>query len=181
MIYKRTFLAFLLCLTFILSGCGYTTSSLLPPHLKTIYVERFINSIPIAEESSDRSVYRTYHPLLEVDVTKEVIDKFIFDGNLKITQKAVAGLLLEGELIDFSREVTKYGEGENIDQYRIVITVKMKLVDQTTKALMWQEDSFSGSDYYYTSGVQSKSESAAINDAIDDLARRVVQRVVEVW
>lgn len=182
MFLKRDFLFFVLCFIFVLSGCGYTTSSLLPSHLKTIYVERFKNAIPITDESSGSNIYKTYRPLLEVDVTKAIIDKFIFDGNLKITQKPGAGLLLEGELIDFRREVTKYGEDENVDQYRVVITVKMKLIDQSdNNTVMWYEDSFSGSDYYYTTGAQAKSESAAITDAIDDLGRRIVQRVIEVW
>jgi len=172
----------LLMATSLISGCGYTTGSLLPAHIKNIYIENFPNNIPITEESSDRRIYKTYRPRLELDVTKAIIDKFIFDGNLRVTQRQDADIILEGELADFRREPTKYGEGDDdVEQYRIVIVVDMRVTDMGEKKLMWDEKGFSGSDYYYTTGSQAKSESVAITDAIDDLARRVVERVIEVW
>ena len=163
------------------SGCGYTTGSLLPAHLKTISIENFTNKIPLTDEISDRHRYKTYRPLLEVDVTRAIIDRFIFDGHLKVVQKKDANLILEGALIDFRREPTKYGYGDTIDQYRIAIFVEMKLIDAASGEVMWSENSFAGSDYYFTTGAQSKSEDAAVTDALNDLARRVVERTIEVW
>jgi hypothetical protein len=165
----------------LLGGCGYTTGSLLPSHIKSIYVDNFTNSIPITEEATDRTLYKTYRPRLELDITKAVIDKYIFDGHLKIAQKQNADIVLEGSLVNFRREPTKYGESNTIDQYRIAIMVNMKLTDVKNNKVMWEENNFAGSDYYYTSGPQAKSESNAVTAAIDDLARRVVERTVEVW
>jgi hypothetical protein len=164
-----------------ISGCGYTTGSLLPAHLKTISIENFTNKIPLTDEISDRHRYKTYRPLLEVDVTRAIIDRFIFDGHLKVVQKKDANLILEGALIDFKREPTKYGYNDTIDQYRIAIFVEMKLIDAASGEVMWSEKSFAGSDYYFTTGPQQKSEDAAVTDALNDLARRVVERTIEVW
>lgn len=170
-----------LLITLLLGGCGYTTGSLLPPHIKNIYVENFVNKIPITEEVSDKHRYKTYRPRLELDITEAIIDKYIFDGHLRIAQKQDADIVLEGELVDFRREPTKYGYDDTIEQYRIAIIVDMKLKETKTDKIMWQEKGFAGSDYYYTTGSQAKAEDTAVTDAIDDLARRVVERTIEVW
>jgi hypothetical protein len=163
------------------SGCGYTTGSLLPAHLKTISIENFSNKIPLTDEVSERRRYKTYRPLLEVDITRAVIDKFIFDGHLRVVPKDEANLILEGALIDFRREPTKYGYNDDIDQYRIAIMVSLRLIDASTGKEMWSESSFAGSYYYFTTGPQQKSEESAVTEALDDLARRVVERTIEVW
>ena len=166
---------------FFISGCGYTTGSLLPQHLKTICVENFSNKIPITDEVSDRRRYKTYRPLLEVDVTRAIIDRFIFDGHLRVAQKKDADLVMEGGLTDFKREPTKYGYNDTIDQYRIAIFVDLRLVESATGKVVWSEENFAGSEYYFTSGRQAKSEDEAVADALNDLARRVVERTIEVW
>ncbi len=163
------------------SGCGYTTGSLLPANYKNIYIENFANKIPITDEISDMHRYKTYRPLLEVDVTQAIIDKFIFDGHLRVTQKKDADIILTGALVDFRREPTKYGYDDNIDQYRMAILIDMEATDTETGKVMWSENNFAGSDYYFTTGAQQKSEDSAITAALGDLARRVVERTIEVW
>jgi len=74
----------------LLSGCGYTTKSTLPSNIKTIRVEPFKNSIDYTS-GSRRNIYL---PLLEVDVHNAVIQKFNFDGNLKIAERDQADLIL---------------------------------------------------------------------------------------
>lgn len=165
----------------LLNGCGYTTGSLLPPHIKNIYVESFTNSIPITDEVSDRRIYKTYRPRLETDITRAIIDKFIFDGHLRIAQKKDADLVLSGELTDFRREPAKYGNDDNVEQYRIAIAVDMKLESLKDNKILWEEKGFTGNEYYYTTGSLARSEEAAVADAIDDLARRVIERTIEVW
>lgn len=177
----RFILLFLLLIMPAFNGCGYTTGSLLPAHIKNIYVESFANSIPITDETSERMIYKTYRPRLEVDVTRAVIDKFIFDGHLRIAQKKDADVVLSGELVDFRREPTKYGSDDNIEQYRISIAVDMELKDVAENKTLWKEESFTGNEYYYRVGSQARSEDAAVSDAIDDLARRIVERTIEVW
>jgi flavin-binding protein dodecin len=144
-------------------------------------VENFKNAIPITEEVSDRYRYKTYRPRLELDITTAIIDQYIFDGHLKITQKKNADVILEGELVDFRREPTRYDYDNNVEQYRIAIFVSMKLTDVKKNMVLWEEKGFAGSDYYYLTGSQAESEDSAVTDAINDLARRVVERTIEVW
>ncbi len=55
------------------------------------------------------------------------------------------------------------------------------MIDVATSKPFVNEPSFSGEATYFTVGAQAKSESAALEDALTDLARRVVERVIENW
>jgi len=166
---------------FFIAGCGYTTHSLLPPELKSIHVENFENKIHITEEQTDTRMYRGYKPGLEKDITKETIDKFLFDGNLKVANDESADLILKGELVDYRKEALRYDRNDNVEEYRILLVANIELIDTKTGKTMWSETNFSGEATYRTSGSLAKGESASIKDATQDLARRIVERTVEGW
>ncbi|MFA6321438.1 MAG: LPS assembly lipoprotein LptE [Candidatus Omnitrophota bacterium] len=168
-------------LTFFVAGCGYTTRSLLPSNIKKIRVENFKNGINVAAEQSNLRMYRGYRPGMEVNLTTAIVNKFLSDGTLKIANAQNADLILTGELIDFSRGALRYDENDNVEEYRIKLIINMEVRYAKTGELMWSEKGFAGETTYRTSGGLVKSESAAINAAIEDLARRVVERTVEVW
>ena len=176
-----TLLIIFLSAMFCAAGCGYGTSSLLPAHIKKIHVENFKNSIDIVNEAPNAAIYKTYKPRLEQDITKAVIDKFIFDGNLKIAASDDADAVLKADLIDFKREALRYDEADNVEQYRIVIEVNIELLDTKKNKTLWKFNNFFGSEEFYTSGSQAQSEASAINEAVDDLARRIVEQTIEVW
>ncbi|MCX5678336.1 MAG: LPS assembly lipoprotein LptE [Candidatus Omnitrophica bacterium] len=163
------------------SGCGYTTASLLPPEFKTICVENVKNSINVAAEQSELRMYRGYRPGMETDITKAVIDRFLFDGNLKIAPEEKANLVLKSELVDYKRDSLRYDANDNVEEYRIKLIVNMQLEDALNGKVLWTEKGFAGETTYRLSGSGSKSEAAAINDAIDDLAKRIVERTIEAW
>lgn len=165
----------ILCL--LLSGCGYSTRSLALGKLRTINVEPFKNKILYGTESS-RNVYL---PLMEVKITNAITDRFLFDGNLRIANKDKADLVLQGELINYQRDALRYTENNDVQEYRITITVAMTLWDNIEQKPVWSESSFSGDTTYFTTGSLAKSENAAVEDAMKDLARRVVERTVEDW
>ena len=178
---KGSFLTVAFILALFVSGCGYTTRSLLPSEFKTIYVENFKNSIRITDEQSDVRMYRGYKPGMERDITKAVIDRFLLDGNLKIRNDEGADIILKGELLDFRREALRYDANDNVEEYRIVLTVNMKLTDSKDGKTVWEEKAFSGETTYRTSGSLARSEDSSINEATKDLARRIVERTVEGW
>lgn len=179
-IFSKT-LGVLFVTIFLLSGCGYTTRSLLPPNFKTIYVSSFVNGIKISAEQSNYRMYRGYRPGMETDLTRKVIDDYLFDGNLSIVSEDAADLILKGELTDFKRDPVRYDSNDNVEEYRIKLIVDLELIDAKNKKTVWKEKSFAGETTYRTGGSLSKSEDAAVNDAIDDLARRIVERTVEAW
>lgn len=174
---------FILLLAFMvfLSGCGYATHSLLPGNYKMIYVDNFSNKVNVTAEQSNIRMYRGYRPGMEVELTQAVIDKFIFDGNLKPAPEEKSDLILKGELTDFKRDALRYDANDNVEEYRIKLIVTIELQDAKTGKTIWTEKGFAGETTYRTSGSLAKSDSAAVTDAIADLARRIVERTVEAW
>ena len=78
---RRKNFFFLILLLIVTTGCGYSRGSLLPDHFKTIYVDNFKNSISIDNEVTEASRYSVYRPGLENDITNEIVERFVFDGN----------------------------------------------------------------------------------------------------
>lgn len=177
----RVFLASFMSILLFVSGCGYTTKSLLDPSLQTIYVGNFKNCIKVTAEQSNTRMYRGYRPGMERELTKAVNDKFVFDGNLNIARELDADLVLDGELVDFRQEALRYDANDNVEEYRIKISVNIELKNRKTGRTMWTEKDFTGETTYRTSGSLAKSETTAVRDAVLDLARRIVERTVEAW
>jgi hypothetical protein len=68
-----------------LPGCvGYRLGSTLPPDVKAVYVQLFVN--------------RCNEPLLEIDTTNATIAEFQKDGTLRIVPKGEADVFLETTL-----------------------------------------------------------------------------------
>jgi len=179
---KRSFLFLAICyMLFAISGCGYTTRSLISTRFKTIYVTPFLNKIDIASETSTSRNYQLYRPLLETDITRAVIDRFVLDGNLRIEKEHDADLILKGFLVDYRRDVLRYESDDNPEEYRISLVVDISLWDRKQDKLLWEEKSFIGDTTYFLTGANVKTEDTAISDATTDLARRIIERVVEEW
>ena len=177
-----------LLLTTGLTGCGYTTRSMLYGKYSTIYITPFLNKVDVTQESFSANKYRIYRPMLETDITKKVINRYLFDGNLKPVKEIQADLVLKGELIEYRKDPLSYTTGtEDVTEYRINIYVNLSLWDQKENKLVWQENNFNGNYSYFTSFAPpnvsrgSMSEDSAVNNAVEDLARRIVERTVEQW
>lgn len=159
------------------SSCGYSTRSTLPSSIKTIHIEPFKNSIDFTT-GLQRDVYL---PLLEVEARNAVVDRFLFDGSLKVAEPAVADLILKGELVSYQRSALRYTDNDDVQEYRVQIAVSFTLVDAKTGETSWSEPGFAGEADYFVSGPQASSEDSAVDEAILDLARRIVERTVEDW
>lgn len=164
-----------------LMGCGYTTRSMVSNKYKTVYITPFVNKIDITRETDVANKYKIYRPMLETDITKTVVNKFLSDGNLKPVKSGSADLVLKGELVEFRRDPLRYSDSDEVEEYRINLVVNISLWDNRENKLVWGENNFTGDTTYFTTGSSAKSEAQAINDALSDLARRVVERVVEEW
>ncbi|MCK4852576.1 MAG: hypothetical protein KAS86_05605, partial [Candidatus Omnitrophica bacterium] len=71
-------------LCFVACGCGYTASSLLPDGMDSIHVNNFVNEIDPTREISDKRSGYSYSPGVENEITRAVIDGFIFDRQLDV-------------------------------------------------------------------------------------------------
>ncbi|MFA4989796.1 MAG: LptE family protein [Candidatus Omnitrophota bacterium] len=168
-------------LPFTLAGCGYTTRSMITNKYRTIYVAPFVNKVNITNEVNTGNKYRIYRPMIESDITEYVINKYLFDGNLRPAEDTSADLILKGEVMDFRKDPLRYDDSDNVKEYRINLVVNISLWDRKENKLLWQENNFTGDTTYFAAGPQTKSEDAAVVDALNDLSRRIVERTVEQW
>ena len=162
-----------------ITGCGYSTRSSITKLYRAIHVRPFVNKIDITSDTSVARRYKTYYPLLENDITRKVIDQFILDGDLRLVKEEEADLVLEGELIDYRRDALRYSgtDDRDVEEYRISLVVNLKFYDPRKKTLLWEVASLIGDTTY----LSQESESSAISDAVNDLARRVVDSLVDMW
>lgn len=165
-----------------ISGCGYTTRSCIYPAGTSIAIKSFVNKINISDETSENRRLINYFPLLETKITNAVVSRFILDGNIKISRLDRADLILEGEALEYKRDSLQYTENnEETKEYRVTLFANVALRDARTDKVLWQENRFAGDATYYSQGTLAKSETSAVEAAISDLARRIVERVVESW
>lgn len=165
----------LVAMTF--TGCGYTTGSLISSRFQTIFVQPFENQIDYMNQDQRQ----IYIPQLELKVHTAVIDRFMFDGNLRVAEEGNSDLVLKGKVLKFEREELRLTSAEDVKEYRLRVTVALSMWDPVNEKIVWEESWFAGETTYYTTGSLAKSESQAIQDVVIDLARRVVERTVEDW
>jgi len=166
------------CVMFLLAGCGYTTHSSFANKYHTVHVLPFYSSIDITRESDVGNKYKLYRPGLETDITKTLTNKFLFDGNVRPADGNSSDLELKGELVEFRRDPLRYRTNDDVEEYRLNLVVNISLWDKKENKLLWEEKGFTGDTTYFPA---QKSEDAAIKVALDDLASRIVARVVEEW
>lgn len=167
------------CLWF--CGCGYTTRPGLPSHLKTIYVKPFLNRIDITQLTIGNERFPIYRHQLELDLTRAIINRYQFTGLMRPASPDRADARLEGELVAFHRDALRYNPSQQVEEWRLSVVVNLRFFDQTAQTLMWEETNFTGDATYFALGAQTESEATALDRAVTDLARRIVERTVESW
>ena len=179
-------------LTFILSlvscvlslgsaSCGYTTRPGLASYLRTVYVSPFVNKIDLTTLTNDYQRFPVYRHGMEVDLTNEVINRFQFTGLLRPTRPERADARLEGELVQFRRDALRYDASQRIEEWRLSLVVNLQFYDLHSNTLLWEESGFTGDTTYFALGSNAESEATAMARAIQDVARRIVERTVESW
>ena len=165
------------------SGCGYTTKTILPDNVKTVHVDTFKNNIDITKEVSAKDKYEVYRPNLEVDLRDAIMARVFLDGNLKAADKDSADAVLEGQIVQYRKDPLRY-QNEVVQEYRISLVCDVKLIlrrSQKDSKVLFEESNITGDATYFTTGTLQVTETAALNDVMSDLARRIVNKIVENW
>lgn len=151
------------------SGCNYSfTGASVPAYLKTI-------SIPIF---SDRSGSGEFD--LSDKLTKQVIQKFIEDNTLAVSDKLNSDALLEGTVVSFNDAPSVVAGGENVTTRRITLTVKVVYKDLVKKKTIFERN-FSNYGDYAVGGDITTVRNNAITTAIDKISEDILLGVVSNW
>jgi len=162
---KLFFLTFLL----LLSSCGYRIAYHLPPDISSI-------AVPILKNE-------TYQPGIEVAITNQIIREFLQDGSLKVEKEINSDLLLSGRITDYERTTIAFSSDDPDEsiEYRLYVRLRFILKDLRSEKILWDTSSLTGTTTYFITGKYSKTEEEALTDATEDLAKKVVEKVVEFW
>lgn len=162
-------LAALACIIVLSAGCvGYRLGSTLPSDIKSVHVPPFVN--------------KTMEPQLESETTQAAIREFQKDGTLMIETAENAGSILEVNLIKYELESLRYDKTDvkKTDEYRLKIHAE--LVFRRPKAQkVLAKQTVVGETTFLAGTDLPASKKAALPKAAQDLGRRIVQAVVEVW
>jgi len=173
-----------LCL--LITGCGYTTRPGLATHLRTVYIKPFVNKIDLTQLTTDYQRFPIYRHGMESDLTSAIINRFQFTGLLRPASPGNADSRLEGELVEFRRDALRYDASQQVEEWRLNVVVNLRFYDLHANpagggTLVWEEERLTGDTTYFALGPNAESEAKALDRAIQDLARRVVERTVENW
>lgn len=151
-------------------GCGYTLSSVVPSHIKTIAVPVFANS--------------TVEFGIADDATRAIQDAFLANGRLKTAGERDADSVLRGTVTTYSNHVFGYTQQERATQYEIVLTVRVAFRDLVKNRDVWKEDALTVRTTYSVVAVgaaPAQTESDARATLVKTLADQIVSRTVQGW
>jgi outer membrane lipopolysaccharide assembly protein LptE/RlpB len=128
---------------------------------------------------------RTFEPLIEDVLTRRFHQQVLLDGHLKlVADRDQADMILIGDLISFGQTPLSLDINNAALEYRIVLNLRLTLIDAKTKKVLWQKPSTAGNADYYVN-VDATLNRAALDRAIDeaskDLAEDVLSEILDLY
>ena len=150
-----------------LAGCGYSFRGNLPDHIQTVAIPVFAN--------------KTGEPAVENFLTSAVVEAFSTNGRLRVVKREDADAILEGEVVGYTVQSIAYDSQANVRQYRLLVTMNLKLLDVRRNALLFEERSLrEKADFQVMSAVSQtiSVEESAVRTAAIEIARAIVSLTV---
>ena len=152
------------------AGCGYTVSSVLPAHIKTIAIPTFANN--------------TVENGLAGDVTESLINGFLADKRLRLERERDSDSILRGTILAYRNRVYAYTSQEVATQYEILLVAQVAFHDVQKNKDIWKEDELTVRTTYNVVAVGSepaKTEVDGRKDVIQKMTDLIVSRTVQGW
>ena len=151
---------------------------------------------------------KTGQPDVDQKLTQQITQAFIVDGRLKVASKEEADVILRSTLQRYDRIVLTRDANQVPQQYKLQMVMDIDFIDAKTAAQLWttrrtidltpEPGNPAGTEgaewdstntrslrefttYYVINniGMPSEDENVAADRVIDQMARRVVRRVIE--
>jgi hypothetical protein len=148
-----------------IGGCGYSLTTRLPSHIRTIAVPPFQN------ESLEYG--------LEEEITQAVIDKFTEDNNLRVVLEDRADAVVYGTITSYKRRVAGFTAQEIANEYEVAITINVVVRDRIKSKDLWEEEGMVRTINYFVDQVESEREGR--EGAVRQIAEDIVSRTVQGW
>jgi len=127
-------IALILVLPALVGGCGvYSFSASGKAAFETLNIPQFENNT-IEYQLSDR-------------LTDGLIDAFITDNNVEITEQSRAEAIMNGTVVSYRRDPYTYTQDDIVTEYAVKVTVNVKVFKTGTEDIIWEEDFYAEGIY----------------------------------
>lgn len=148
---------------FLVNCCGYSTSALIAPHLKTI-------AIPLVEN-------QTIRPGLGEALTDQLIKDFNKDRHLRVTNIENADVLLECLITNYNRLPQSYDADQNVYAYQITLDASSKCEDKVKSEIIWEGPV----SVWISYDPNSETEDKGIEKAVVKLSLEILRKTLTSW
>jgi len=100
------------------AGCGYSVTSNLPPHIRTVAVPIFAN--------------RTQEPAVENLISRAVVEAFTTNSGLRVANPEDADAILEGEIVGYQLQPLAFNQAANVRESRLFATLNLRFKGVST-------------------------------------------------
>ena len=156
---------FMLCLFVLISGCGYTTKSLISRNINSVYIPIFGNY--------------TFRSGLEFDLTTALKDEIMSRTKLRIAGKDDADTILTGKIVRVNEGATSSNAFDNLVESSISITVNISLADRRTGRGLMSVNGLTGTGAIIIT--RGETINTGIQEAVTRLATKIVYELEEKW
>lgn len=149
-------------------ACGYSFRGTLPSHIDTVAVPMFLN--------------RTSQPGVEAIITRAVAQAFVTNGRLRVVRSADADAILDGEVMSYSVGPIAFDQTLNVQQYRLVVVLNLKMRDVRRNTVLFQQNSVTEQADFRVAGPVSATiavEESALTVAAGEIARSIVSLAID--
>lgn len=146
-----------------LSCCGYSTRSLLPPHLGSV-------AVPPVENT-------TTMPGLDDEFTVKLTEAFRRDRNLRVTTLEDADLVATVSLTAYSRNASSYDGNQEISAYEVSVSARVEAQDQVRDEMFYAGTVTA----HVTYDPAAETEEQAASRALVELGDETVRRIITAW
>ncbi|MFQ5787140.1 MAG: LptE family protein [Thermodesulfobacteriota bacterium] len=158
-------IACLILIFALISGCGYSTKSLINRKINSIYIPVFDNI--------------TFRRGLEFELTKAVKDEIMSKTNLRIVQKDSADTILYGTIKSISENILTQDITDNIVESRLTIHVDIRLQDRRTGRVLINESDLKDSAEFVVK--RGETIDSAAEEGLAELAKVIVYHLEDKW
>ena len=147
-------------------SCGYYSfKGSLPSYIKKIAIPLFDNN--------------TEYAGIQEDLTNKLIDEFIADNSLEVTNEQTADIIIRGTIISIKQTVATVTKDETVTGYNLYVNVKVTCEDIKMNKNLWEK---SINQYGIMSGGGSQEErDNAIAEAIEKIAEDIKNNTLAYW
>ena len=150
-------------------GCGIYSfrGTSVPSHIKTVAIPPFEDVSGFGE------------PGLRERFTNELIDRFVQDNTVGVSDRGNADSMLEGTITAVRDEPLVVAEGEQVRKRRVTITLNVVYHDLKLQKKLWQKNFSNWGDYESGAGVLERDPGIA--ESIDKLTEDILIQTVSGW